>query len=141
DFTKGDSRLHHSKRTGVHPEENDALRTVGELPKVRFVRLPGVLQRVINMRDWQAETEGFDAIRQLLCGRDQVPGAPAYRAWSFFHQCPQGLFSSRRVSFRRRVRHPNTAPHWTFDIGFIVKGSRSGTSLSGPLTRSVSFTG
>lgn len=65
DFAEGNTGLGHSERAWVHPEEQDALGRIAVFAEVKFVCLPGISERIINMGDRRAELEGVDGIAEL----------------------------------------------------------------------------
>ena len=70
DLSERDSGLHHAKRTGIRPEKDHPFGTVGITPQICFVRGPGVIERVINVRNRRRESELAHCPPEFLGGLD-----------------------------------------------------------------------
>jgi len=62
DFPEWDTGLHHTKRTGIHSEEEHAFATIGIASQVNLVRTPGVNERIVNARHRRRELQCFNSI-------------------------------------------------------------------------------
>ena len=71
DFAKGNPRLDHAERPGVHAQKHDALGRTAEAGEVFFMRRPGVVERVVNMGHGRPETEPAHAVGEFLRGGDE----------------------------------------------------------------------
>ena len=59
-FAKGHACLNHPKWSGIHAKKYNALERRTKSPQVYFMRAPGVLQRIINMRHRLAKAKLLD---------------------------------------------------------------------------------
>ncbi len=80
-FAEGDAGLCHAPRPGVHAQEQYAFGRVGELFEVLLMGGPGVVERVIDMRDRVREgefvhisAEGFGGVDDALVERHDERG-------------------------------------------------------------------
>ena len=73
DFSKRNARLHHAKRAGIHAQKHHALAALAEAAQIFRVRLPRVVEGIIDVRDGRAEFQSSHPRRQLLRGGDQFP--------------------------------------------------------------------
>ena len=55
DLAKRHAGLRHAERAGIHAEEDDTFALVAESSQIIFVRRPGVLERVVNVRNGRLE--------------------------------------------------------------------------------------
>src|ERR1043166_8817351 len=72
DLSKWHSCLSHPERSRIHAHKHHTLPASSEASQIYFVRLPGVAQRVINIRDRVAEMQFLYIIAQTHCGLDQL---------------------------------------------------------------------
>ena len=74
DFTERNTALHHAKRARVHAEENDLFRLAAETTQIKFMRRPGVVERVVAMRNWRGKIQLLNCSGELASGCDQRVG-------------------------------------------------------------------
>ena len=71
DFSKWDAGLHHAKRAGIHAQKHHALARVAEAPQILFMRGPGVIQRVVNVRDRLGKAQAVHSRGKFLRGGNE----------------------------------------------------------------------
>jgi hypothetical protein len=64
DFSEWDTGLRHTKRTGIHSEEQHAFVTITIASQVNLVRMPGINERIVNIRHWRGESQFGNIISQ-----------------------------------------------------------------------------
>jgi hypothetical protein len=71
DLTEGHAGLRHSERTRIHPHKQNPFPAVAVAAQIQLVRAPGVIQRVVNVRDRRRKAQRVGRIAQALCRSDQ----------------------------------------------------------------------
>ena len=74
DLAKRDAGLGHAKGAGIHAEKNDALAPATVPPEIHRVRVPGVIERVVNVRHGQEKFQLAGGLAKVLCGGDELGG-------------------------------------------------------------------
>src|SRR2546423_3259483 len=70
-LAEGDAGLGHAERAGIHPEEEDAFRSVAVTPEIKLVGAPGVMERVINVGNGRRESETVDGVAEMAGGGEK----------------------------------------------------------------------
>jgi len=65
-LAKGHARLCHAEGARIHAEKNHALGRFAEAPEIKFVRGPGVIQRVVNVGNGRRKTQFADGIAKAF---------------------------------------------------------------------------
>src|SRR5205085_6545565 len=63
-FPERDTGLRHTKRTGIHSEEQHAFAAIAIASQIDLVRIPGVNERIVNVRYRSRELQCFNCIAQ-----------------------------------------------------------------------------
>jgi len=71
DFTEGHSGLCHAERPGIHPKKKHALAGISVLAEVGFVRGPGVIQWIVDVRNRGSETQAVNGIAKAFGGLNE----------------------------------------------------------------------
>jgi hypothetical protein len=71
DFPEWDTGLRHTKRTGIHSEEQHTFVTIAIASQVNLVRIPSVNERIVNVRHWRGESQFGNIIAQTSRRTDQ----------------------------------------------------------------------
>ena len=74
DLAEGDPGLGHAMGTGIHAEEEDAFRSVGETAEIAPGAPGGISGRIVDVGDGWAEADGGEAIGKPAGGSDQSLG-------------------------------------------------------------------
>jgi len=69
DFAEGNAGLGHSPGAGVHPEQQDLLRTGSVTLDVKVKGLAGVFQRIVHVAYRRREFEWFQGLDKLIGDR------------------------------------------------------------------------
>ena len=72
DLAEGHAGLHHAEGARVHAQEHDLLVPLAIAGQIGGVRLPGILQRVVDVRHRRGKTQRFQLVAQLGGRLDQA---------------------------------------------------------------------
>lgn len=133
DLAEGDAGLHHAERPRVHAEKENTFATAAKFLKVRFVRCPCVIERVVNVRSGSREFQTRDGIAQFAGCEDEF-GRHFSNAFSGVRR---GRRESNRAVAKRKNRTGVSFLHWAgsrlkvalhFPMGVLKLASRLLTS-------------
>ena len=72
DLAEGHAGLHHAEGAGVHAQEHDLLVPLAIAVQIGGVGLPGVLQRVVDVRHRRGKAQRFQLVAQPGSRIDQA---------------------------------------------------------------------
>src|SRR5437868_1270970 len=68
DLAERNAGLRHAERPGIHSEKDHALRSIAVAAQINLMRGPGVMERIINVRDRRTELQFANGRAESLGG-------------------------------------------------------------------------